>query len=311
MLTKKISTLLASLFIASTSFAGWETIYCESPEFLGLKIINYDNRPNKYNCEEIQSTFEKAMRDVQAVSPIPLYGPLLSVMNLGTERGGTFDWAKSGLDASFPKLEMFDVSVAIFYHEMGHQIFYRYLQQKIQELVVIDKEVLAYRAYAQQCLFSPPEKECAASTAPIDLDRAAKNLSKDFKDLVITQGGYDELFSDVVASLAANDKDVTYNAIIKFTGSATSPYLIGRSFSKNEEDLVYGRAPHSLFSSLRKDIWDQWIEPRLNDKPALLNELAELFVTDMIANLESDRQKDPLARATDQIARVKLMLQLN
>jgi hypothetical protein len=171
-----------------------------------------------------------------------------------------------------------------FYHEMGHKIYFEAMAKAIPEIQQQRSAIDGYVKYMHDC--AADAKACADDQPKKDMYKAVDSFTDDFDTFIYITTPYNELFADVVSALASGDRD----ALARTLGPCTysDPACEYRAFSKNTIDKFAGENAHSRFSSLRRDLWEGWVQPRLGDKPALLVELGDLFVAESLGHFKED-----------------------
>jgi hypothetical protein len=298
------------IFVFAETTPNISTTYCASSVFIGIKIKNSEKFPTLH-CSDLQSRFENAFKDVQNISPVKITGPMLIVYNFELSRGSTYSWVTSTMTVDLGDLNKFDQQIAVFYHEMGHKIYYEYFSKMVPEVAAKKTIISNYAEYLSRCdsMAPPPEASCLSSNAPSDLDTASHSFSKDFDKFYYMATPYNELFADIVASLASGNQDAIANALGPCTNS--NPACEYRSFSKNTVDMFAGTNPYSRLSPIRRDLWDSFIEPRLNNKQEILDELATTFLNDTITYYQEDSKKIEGMQAIAEIKRLTQSLDLH
>lgn len=304
---KAICFLLSSLLISPSLYASWTTVYCQTPGYLGLKIVNFP-KGKALSCSDVDQTFVDVLSQLQNLSPVELSGPLTVVYNVFLTQGGLYDWSTSTIDVGIPDISKTQSTLALFQHEMGHRIYANIRDQVLVDFAELHAVVKNYSDYAVACLMKEnPAKSCATDTAPLMIKQAASEAPNHVHAFLDHNVAYEELFSDVVAALASEDLDVNVKAI---TEMASAEQALGRGFSVNVLDDSQGQNPYRRFGSLRKDIWEKWITPRLSDKKALLRDLAMIMIVESAMNFSGDSALTPEARAKLQIKRLRQQLKI-
>ena len=306
-LTAPLSTLALAQTQAQAQGSGQTKTFCAVKSFIGIEIRN-SAEFKALTCGDLVSTFETAFQKVQNISPVDLSETLLVIYNQELPKGSRYSWVTSTVTMDVADLSLLEKQVSVFYHEIGHKIYFEALAATVPEIAERRVGLNDYVAQLKVCAKAGSFVGCPPTEVMGDLVALNQAFSADFRKFLYIDTPYNELFADVVAALAAEDP----NAIAKTMSecSMSDPACEYRAFSKNTIDKFAGENTHSRFASIRRDLWEGWVGPRLANKSQLLTDLAALFVSESFSNWEADYALIEGMSALKQIKRLRVLLDL-
>lgn len=274
------------LGFSSLAHAKTDIVFCKSSAFASVQIRNNSEFP-ALSCHDILTEFEQALQKVQRISPVSITPTAMVVYNQTLPKGGRYSWVTSTVTIDVTDTKNLWPKIATFYHEMGHKIYFEAMAKQVPEIQTHLPSLKKYAEYLGHCVQEVPDKKYCDNNKSAEQMLAANNsFSEDFSKFIYITTPYNELFADVVASLAANQQNAI--ALIMDECTISDPACEYRAFSKNTIDKFAGENTHSRFAPLRRDFWEGWVVPRMNDKPALLLELGDILVNESYTHWETD-----------------------
>lgn len=282
--------------------------FCSTDKFIGIQIINYSGS-QALHCQDVQAKLEGALAKVQAISPVPLDGPMIKITNQSLARGSTYSWVTTTMTMGIPDLSLFDAHLVFFMHELGHKIFYEYFASRMPAVMERKPIFEAYVNYLRRCQISAsPDANCAMDTTPAVLQDANDSMGQDFDEFFYVSNAHNELFADVVAVLAAGNPDALAWAV-GGCGKAVD-FCEHRSFTVKSIDTFAGTNSYTRITSLKVDLWNQWLTPRLGNPSQALNELALALVDDSVTHYREDYKMIEGMMALTEVKRLRSLFSL-
>lgn len=184
--------------------------------------------------------------------------------------------------------------LAVFSHEYGHQVFSDIMQRRVPGFANLH----AYDMQISQLLLRSIEPGLSRDQRKAindQINAIHRSIAADpaLRFMANMTLPYNELFADVIAVYAHNNKSAIYNALWYPNMHTGSEEIVeARDFSR-EHNLANWRHTevHILFSPFRSLIGSSRCWPRnFNEAKQKLNQLADLLVEDIKIQLEKNEQ---------------------
>lgn len=288
-------TLLLAIAFCDKTFAA--SAFCDS--YQNIRFVTVEDT-SFYKCSDF-SRLDRLIGQLTNISPysfpkLPLYGAVPPYSGIGE-----FNWREWSIFVSFFPTNAQEVedTEKVFAHEFGHQIFEVRVAGTVpllNQLIELRNRKLKFGEMfisVTRLQTSRPECSSGECEAITEILRATPpdvlDANKDFNDFV--QKNEDEIsrIRKITAPFHELYAD-TFSAVF-YEKSAVEIKSFGmshqacRTFSEDLPADFFSSDPHCSLSGIRKPLWEKWIKPRLGKKRELLNELANVFVAEMLPTL--------------------------
>lgn len=318
--------LLGSLAVAQSEV-------CNGFSHLQFVRINSGNIQNAdyppYQCADIDR-FDRQFAKIAAIAPVRLDRGVIIADRTMRLIDQYFNGDYSQLVLGFNRNDPASIQGAetVFVHEVGHQIFQRLLETKIELLRASYSHLARVREFSHaittaldaigdQCPIRDGWSiEMLSNDCQVRVQTALQPLSQKYPNnpseemkqflaghrdelnrIYAIAAPYHELYADVVMAVFYGSPNVA-RRIELLSGHAIDSC---RTFNERLPiDFVPPAGPHCLFSSIRFDLWQSVIGPGLSHPRDLLSRIGHIFgeqVSRQIVTMSADQQINHLRMA--------------
>ena len=300
--------VIITLGFCRPAWAASPELHCTNMSHFSLGMVTLIRPDVPMDCADLE-VMNSLYGDVIAMSPFSVVKPtyLLGVNEM-PPTVGDYDANYDTIHIGYNPQNVQEVAMqkVAFAHETGHSIFQELLDQKIEFYREYRKVRSIHNDFVRNfvapiaremskdprcfkdssfCSSKVSELQAQAEKAPqgdaeLKAFADAHGQENAFIDGVVAP--YNELFADITAAVFFEDSDITarHLVILRQGDSAC------RSFSQPLPANFHTNDPHCSLSAVRVRLWNNWISNRLNNKKKLLEDIAEIFVSEIEKDLQ-------------------------